>query len=364
MPRPTHAQRLETWIGKEQVEAISRNMRGWYGPPTPLFNLPGRVYACGDGDFCGSIKGGYYASLADYYENRIKRIARNTARRQGGRLHTGFSSLSDLISEATAGGKRQDWDHVKTGTGAVAGRHYSLWNVGPTPGAGGTPTARPGGAVPTNATVGSLQQTDPGGSDTLHITTWQSQATAAPNTLMIYDRIFHAGTISHTITTAQSVTGVPTRYATTTSPGNFAFLEVAPTALGATAANLTPFTYVDQSGNTAENAPSLATIVSSVLTQIPHFPWFIPLNAGDTGLRNVTNVQFNAANTQGVSNLVMGHKIGLAPQPVANSMVVMDGINSAFNLAQVLVGACLAYMEWKGVASASSYLGNVVLVSG
>lgn len=362
MPRPTHAQRLETWIGKEQVEAISRNMRGWYGPPTPLFNLPGRVYACGDGDFCGSIKGGYYASLADYYENRIKRIARNTARRQRGTLHTGFSSLSDLISEATVGGKRQEWDHVKTGTGAVAGRHYSLWSVGPTPGAGAAPSARPGGSVPTNATVGSLQQTDPGGSDTLHITTWQSQGTTAPNTLMMYDRIFHAATFNHNSSSAQTITGVPTRYATTTSPGNFGFLEVT-TVLTATAFNITK-QYVDNAGNTAENAPALAGIVSSVVGQIPHFPWFIPLNGGDVGLRNATQITFSAPAASGVSNFVMGHKIGLAPQPVANSMVVMDGINSAFNLAQILTGACLAYLEWHGVGAATSYCGTVTLVSG
>ena len=40
--------------------------------------------------------------------------------------------------------------------------------------------ARPGGAVPTNATVGSFQQTDPAGSDTLHLTTAFAMGSTAP----------------------------------------------------------------------------------------------------------------------------------------------------------------------------------------
>lgn len=360
--KSTHSQRLERWIGTEQTKEISRNMRGWYGRPIPLLNLPGRVYACGDGDFCGDIKGGFYFSLADFANEKRKRVLRNWQRGQAGKLHAGLGSLSDLISEATVGGKRQKWKHSKTGTGTVSGRQYSLWNVGAQPAAGGAPAARPGGAVPTNATAGSLMQTDPGGSDTLHMVTWQSQATSAPNTLMIYDRLFHAATFNHNSSAAQTITGVPTRYATTTSPGNFAFMEVT-TVLTATAFTIT-MQFVDQDGNAAENAAALTGIVSSVVTQVPHFPWFIPLGGVNTGLRNATQITFSAAAASGVSNFVMGHEIALAPQPVAGSMVVMDGINSAFNLEQVLTGACLSFMEWKTVASASTYMGSVIFVSG
>lgn len=360
--RSTHSDRLERWIGAEQLAELSRRMRGWYGGPIPLMNVPGKVYACGDGDFCGVIKGGYFGDMADYAAGRVKRILRNTARRSHGRLNTGFSSLSDLISEATTGGKKQDIFFTKTGTGAVAGQNFSLWNVGALPAAGGSVTARPGGAVPTNTTSGSFAQTNPGGSDTLHVTTVYSQASTAPHTLLVYDRLFHAGTISHTINTAQSISGVPTRYLTTESVGNFAFLEVT-TLLGATASNVT-MTYTDQAGNAAEAAAALAVSVSSAVSRIPHANWFIPLNAGDTGCRAITNLTMSAANTAGASNLVQGHPLFFLPQPAANAMVVLDGINSAFNLAEVKSGACLAMMELKGAASATTYTGSLTLVSG
>jgi hypothetical protein len=275
----------------------------------------------------------------------------------------GFASMSDLVSEATAGGKRQEWTFAKSGSLAVAAAQASLWNVGPLPAAGGTVTARPGGAAPVRTTTGAVGQTNAAAGDTLHITTWHGQASAAPNTLLIYDRIFHAGSIDHTINTAQSITGVPTRYDTTTSPGNFAFLEVT-SALGATAQNVT-LTYMDQDGNTAEAAAAIAVIASSGLTRICHGPFhFIPLNATDTGMRKATDVTFSAANTGGTSALVIGHPLAWLPQNKADEMQVMDGINSAFNLVRFLDNACVAFLELKGVATATNYVGSMTLVSG
>lgn len=360
--RHTHSQRLERWLGAAAVEDMSANMRDWYGPPIAVGNVPGRVYATRGGDFVGPIRGGYFASLADYATERAKRVLRNAARRQSSTLNTGFASLSDLISEATTGGKRQDIWYGKAGTLAVTAAQSSLWNVGSFPAAGGTPAARPGGAVPTNATTGSFVQTDPGGSDTLHLVTMVSQGSASPNTLILYDRTFHAGTINHNTSAAQTVTGVPTRYATTTSPGVFAFLEVT-TVLTATAFNIT-LQYTDQAGAAAENAPSLAGIVSSAVTRIPHAQFFIPLNSGDTGLRTITQITFSAAAASGVSNIVMGKPLAFIPQPASAAAVVMDGINSAFSLVQVLTGACLAFLELKGTASATTYTGSVIMVAG
>jgi hypothetical protein len=274
----------------------------------------------------------------------------------------GFASLSDLISEATAGGKRQDWAIYKSGSLATAAAWASLWNVGSLPAAGGTVTARPGGFAPVRTTTGALGQTNAAAGDTLHMTTLFGSASAAPNTLLIYDRIFHAGSIDHTIDTSQSITGVPTRYDTSTSPGNFAFLEVT-TALGATPQNV-QLTYVDQDNNTAEAAAAIPIIVSSAVTRIPHVPYFIPLNATDTGLRKATAVLFSAANASGVSALVIGHPLAWVPLNKTDEMQVLDGINSAFNFVRLLDNACVAVLELKGVATATNYTVSLALVSG
>lgn len=329
MNKLTHTQRVENWLGKECLEHIVNTSVGMKHP-IPITNVPGKLFAY-DGEIYGTIIGG------------------------------SFSSLSDLINKATTG-NRQDMLFSKAGTLAVNGSWASLWNVGSYPSAGGAPTAISTGSVPTNLTNGSFKQENPSGSNTLHITTVFAQGTAAPNTLLLYDRLWHGASVLHTSTAAQPVSGLPNRYTGTASAGNRAFLEVT-TLLGATAQNLT-MTYVDNSGNSAEAAAALAIIASSAVTRIPHVPYFIPINAGDTGIQRITQLQFSAANSAGVSNIVMCHPLAFIPCPVANSMSVMDGINSAFNLVQIQNNACLSFLEVKGVGTATRYDGQLIMVSG
>ena len=116
----THSARLERWLGVDNVEQISSAMRGWYGPPIPVGNVPGRVFATGDGDFCGPIRGGYVTSAFEYTLNRLIQARSRMARKHSSQLNVGFASLSDLISEATVGGKRQDFMYANTGVTCVA----------------------------------------------------------------------------------------------------------------------------------------------------------------------------------------------------------------------------------------------------
>jgi hypothetical protein len=318
----------------------------------------------GDGDFVGAIKGGFYFNLTDYAVERFKKAMRVAAIRSLSQLNTGFSSLSDLISEATTGGKSQLLFYQKTGvTGPAASSSAHLWAQGAVPAAGANAAAAPGGTVPDNTTVGGLSQANPAGSDTLHLTTWTGIPATAVGSIMLYDYLFGVNISLNATNTA--VTGVPTRYQTAAlAPGSFISARVT-TALSATATNLT-VTYVDQDGNTAEAAAAVAARVSAAVQTIPLTQplWFIPLNPGDTGLRTITNVQSSGANT-GVVDWIIGHPIGIIPQPQVNVPFILDGINSAFNLIQIQTNACLALMEYfKSATAAATYTGYIQVVSG
>lgn len=358
----THAQKLDRWFGVETTEKISREMHGWYGPPILVGNTPrgSGVWVGKGGDFVGPIRGGGFGNAAEYYWSKARRISRQVARRQQGVCNAGFSSLSDLISEATTGGKRQDFWWIRGAT-TNAATNQTMWPLGTYPTAGAAGAAIPGGAAPTSATVGALCPfVNPTGGDTAHITTLQSQFTSVA-CLLLYDRIFHAASVLHSTTGNQAVSGVPTRYATTTSPGNFLTLE-ATSSLGSTAHNVT-ITYVDDAGNTAEAGSAQAVTVSSVANRIPLANFYYALNSGDKGVRSVTNIAMSAVNSNN-SQLMMGHPLMFIPQPVANAMIVMDGINSAFNLVHVLDSACLAMLALQSAGTASTNLGGLVMVSG
>ena len=186
--RATHSNRLERWLGRESVEQLSLSMRGWYGPPIAIAGIPGTVWACGDGDFRGTIRAGQFMNAVDFAVERLKRIWREAARRQMFQLNTGFSSLSDLIAEATAG-KKQDLQFSKVGSTGVISATNQLWQLGPQPAAGSPGAAAPGGTAHTKANTGALFFTNPSSPDTTHFISAFVRADYV-NSLLLYDRLF------------------------------------------------------------------------------------------------------------------------------------------------------------------------------
>lgn len=363
----THSQKLERWLGADQVEKISQSMLNWYGPPIAIGNTEGFVYAMKGGNFCGAIKGGGFASLSDFADQRVKRILRNASKQQLYKLNAGFSSLSDLISEATTGGKSQMLPFTKAGVAGVVARHNTLWGVGAVPPIGAAGGTTGTGAVLGRTTTGALGQQNAAGGDQLHLTTATVQASVAGQMLLMYDRLWD---MTHTMTVdprAVDTVNVPTRYQTAaTAPGNFISGEVT-TVLPAATPTIT-FSYVDDAGNATAAGPALSTIASAAAVgSIPFTTpnWFYPLSAGDTGARSITNVDLSAAMASGVVTWFIGHPLMFVPVPLANTPVIIDGINSAFNLQRVYDNACISFLEIaKSATTATTWWGAVNMVSG
>ncbi len=365
-----HSQRLERWLGKEQVEQISQSMTNWYGKPIPIGNTQGVVYATKGGGFCGKLKGGYYGSLADYTIDKFNAAIKRASKKQLTTLNTGFSSLSDLISEITTGGKSQMLIFTKSGTTGVVGRSNSLFNVGSFPSAGGTGGTTGTGRACTSAINGALKQANPSGSDTLHFISSQTQGSVGTQSLLMYDRLWD---MTHTMTVdprSCDAANVPTRYQTAAlAPSNFFSGEVT-TVLPAATPTIT-LDYVDQDGNNV-TGPALSTIASAAAVNTVPFTspnWFYPLDPADTGLRSLQNsanaINLSAAMASGVVTWFIGHPLVFIPCPTANVPVLIDGINSAINLQRIYDNACLSFLELnKGATTATTWWGQILLCAG
>lgn len=366
--KSTHAGKLERWLGKDQTEQISKAMSSWYGPPILIGGIPSvsGVYCQGGGDFSGRIDGGVFGSLAERCLERLNRAATKVASRH--RMHS-FSSLSDLISEATLGGKRNDFFFSKAGTTAVVGGTNSFWRVGPQPAAASAASNAPGGNVPTDATTGAFPFVNPTSPDTQHFVRSEILSSVAPRSILMYDRIFEVNkTMSSTAT--ETVTGTPTRYQNTTdgtadsAAGNFLGIEVQ-AALGATAHNWTVCTYTDQNGN-ASTLPSVTGNSAAIINRLdfPLNQWFAPLASGDFGVRALTQMQCSASVT-GTVAFFIGHPIAWLPCVVTNMVTIIDGINTAFNLTRIFDDAALAFLEVNtAVTTAATITGQVSTVQG
>lgn len=352
--RSTHASHLERWLGTEKTESISAQFKDWYGPPVAIVGVPGNVFVRGGGDFVGPIKAGRFTSMAEVHYDRIKRASKMLAREAALTHGAGFSSLSDMISKWTQSNNGQTlWFNKSATVTPAAGRTATIWYSAGQPGAGAAGAAAPGGTVNAKGDAGSYPVINTTtGSEGLYLVSGFGGNQQVGGNILLYDRLFSvAKTMSST--TSEAVTGVPTRYQSTTSSdweyagGNFMVPEVT-SALGATAHNWNVMQYTDQDGNTAQSAPSNTGVSSAgqYTVDLAVGNWFASLAAGDIGVKAISSMQCSASVTGGVT-WVIGHPLALIPVWGANNFSPADFTNSAFGVVRMYATACLAMM-WLG----------------
>lgn len=350
--------RIERWLGKEKADRLSAHMRGWYGPPINIRDLPGSVWIDGNGEFVGKFDRGQYFSADDAYEvfirksKRARQIAERLLGADGLPLYAsaGFASISDALSRASQGFRQSiNGQIAKQGVAGSTGVCQSMWLRPSAPAAGAAASAAPGGRQPTSATTGAMVFNNPA-SGTLHLTGADFSASVLSNSLMLYDRIFDvAKTMSSTAT--ESVTGAPSRYQSSVATnadfagGNFLFVETQ-TTLGAGAHNWTTCLYRDEAGNDNQTLPSLAGIAAQATSNfdIPANTFFAPLAAGDTGIMDLAQMQCSASIT-GAVNFVIAHPIGIMAFPVASIIFPFNWLTARDLAPRIFNDACLALFE-------------------
>ena len=363
--KPAHAGRVERWLGAAKIAHLQACMRGWYGRPICLLDVPGSLWITADGDFVGHVNGGLAASVYDWVEDRFRRLWRAAGRPQYGVANAGFASVSDALSRASQGySQRRHFN--KVGPTGVVGVTSSLWRLGPQPAAGAAPGAAPGGTAFTSASTGALAFANPA-SGTSHLVGADVAAGVINNSLLVYDLLFGVNkTINSTAT--EAVTGVPTRYQSTTPANadyigdNFGFVQVGGTALAATAHNWTVCTYRDQA-DAASTLPSLTGNSAAIVDRLDHpvTQWFAPLESGDVGIKAWTQMQCSAAVATGVAWFMIGHPLGFMSFPVINSILPFDWLTNRDQAPRVFDNACIAFLEpLKPATTATTYTGRLV----
>lgn len=384
----THSDRLDRWLGAEKVAAISAQFKDFYWP-VPVHGVPGNVKVMPGGDFTGEINGGAFLSSRDGAAAVLKKLraaAESKAKRnnmlgllaeliraEDSRiLSVGAFASVDAVIAAYTGGKGQILTFNKVGVTANSiGTCNDLWTRGTTPTAGGAGSAAPGGVATTASTTGALQFKNLGAANSGHYLNWSVTASVINNSLLLYDRLF-AVVKTMNSTGTEAVTGVPTRYQSTTAGnndyigGNFCFPTNPTTVLAATAHNWTVCTYLDETnaaGTFASQAGVSACVVGGIDIQ-SGAGWFLPLATGDVGVKALTQMQCSAAVATGTIDFVIGHPIAINACPIANFACMDDGLYTSINLTSILDNACLSFIELsKPTTTNTSYSGTLRVVS-
>ncbi len=272
-----------------------------------------------------------------------------------------ITDLSDLINLSTGGGAAPPQTSFfykaprvagAASTATIAGRPASLWRYEGIPAGGAVPGAV---SVPTNATQGAIQLTNPGGGRELHLI--QAWATGlVGGTLILYDRLLHIGGLSGVSAGPQAVGGAITR--NTGGIGNIMFAEIY-TAIGATARTITA-SYTNQDGNPAT---SVATPIGATGFLEISRVIFLPLATTDSGVQGCTDVTLSATTgTAGNFGITIGRLLAYVGVGTAGAPGWRDFVTGMPGIPVVDSGACLSLLWIPTTTTAPEILGGWQIV--
>jgi hypothetical protein len=207
-----------------------------------------------------------------------------------------------------------------------------------------------------NTTDGGVKQADPGGGREKWLTGIVG-GSSQTGTILVYDRLAHDGTFSGTVTTSQAVSFTPpSRYSS--GVGNAIFVEVS-SAIGSTATTAT-CAYNDQDNNAA-TSPAFS-IGGTGLQEAQRLIW-VPLATGDTGVRNVTDIDLAATTgTAGDLAVVLAHPLAWIPVSGAGLGQVRDFITGLPSIIKVETDACLSFAFLANGTTAPEVWGSLHMV--
>ena len=279
----------------------------------------------------------------------------------------GFTSQDNMINEISTNGKfyRQDWQKSTFATTAqTAGLWYSLQRGGGNPAADtvlGTGTNLAfqaltdatvgGGGIPHGGSVGGFKHL-------LNAAAQTAAATTAPCVLMLVDLLGFYPITTVTTTGAQTLNNTVTLPRYTTGAGVQAFLTPS-TVMGAATPSLS-IGYTNSAGVAGKATPATlpignpAAAVTSIVysgTGAGKFGPFMPLAAGDAGIRSVQSVTLSASYVSGVLNLVLCKPLMTLPITTLGVTAERDLVNQFMSMPKIFDGACLAWIMLAGAAT-------------
>lgn len=279
----------------------------------------------------------------------------------------GFSSQDDMVNEISTNGKfyRTDWQKSTFATTAhTAGLWYSLMRGGGNPAADtilGTGTnlafqalsdaVATASGIPHGGNVGDYKVL-------LNAAAQTAAATTAPCVLMLVDLLGFYNITSVTTTGAQTLNNTVTLPRYTDGAGVQAFLTPS-TVMGAATPNIT-LNYTNSAGTAGKATPATlpigntAAAVTSIVysgTGTGKYGPFIPLAAGDAGIRSVQSINLSASYVSGVLNLVLCKPIMTLPITTLGVTAERDLVNQFASMPRIYDGACLNWLMLAGAAT-------------
>jgi hypothetical protein len=134
-------------------------------------------------------------------------------------------------------------------------------------------------------------------------------------------------------------------------------------------ASMVSINYTNSAGTTGRAlGGTIVNMASDVVSHVPHsglaagkYAPYLPLQAGDSGIRTVESFQFSGAQAAGAVNLLMVKPIASIPITTAYVAAERDLMNQLPSLPKIRDGACLMFLVFVGgiIAAGSQFQGYI-----
>jgi hypothetical protein len=282
----------------------------------------------------------------------------------------GFTSMDDIVDKVSTDGQflRIDWNKLfLPTTAATAGEWHCLVKGTGNPPTGsiynsGTNLAFQA-ASESLANSGSIQHggnVSPATKHILNASAFTAAATVAPCILMLVDLLGWYRVTSVTTTTAQNTDNTVTLPRYTNGAGVQAFMwNTNTTAMGAATPNLS-LGYTNSAGTAGRATPTTLPIGKTAAanglilysgTGLGKYGPFMPLQAGDSGIRSVQTIQNSTSYVSGEYAVGLCKPLLTLPITTLGVAAERDLVNQLPSMPQIVDGACLIWLMYSGAAT-------------
>jgi hypothetical protein len=266
-------------------------------------------------------------------------------------------------------------------TAVVANNWYDLWPVGGSPTAGTYTGAARTAVQKGDTSVGAMFAGGNVSTDLKYLVAAFASSTASTPTLHLYDRVLTYEACTFVAGNQVMTNTLPALRYIGAGEGGLKIIVTAQTVLGATVAAFTQLRYTDQDGNALQVMPVAfgvncivsaaaptatlgARVVSpSVSAATLTIGPYMPLLAGDGGVRLINDYTMSAANT-GTLAFVLGRPLAVIPIATAGVTQLLDQIVQVAGMRRVFDGACLSFLSYHLATTALTYQGGFDFVWG
>lgn len=262
--------------------------------------------------------------------------------------------------------------HKLIPTVGVANTPHSLWAGGGIPSAGGYGSSGKANCrLLTDATAGAVPFNNAAsGTMGLVRASMNALAATAQGTIILVDRVSDC-LVAHAEATG-SFSGGPGKIdATSRLPAAAAGAEgcqifVYVTSALSAASNTITYTYTNQAGTGSKTSGNLVTVASAVANRSVNASLFVPLAAGDTGVRSIESMTLSSGTATGTICVCLVRPLLYIPLPIAGVEVTRDMVSETTGVPRIYDDSCL---DWilipTGAAAASTpMIGSVTLAYG